>query len=231
MKDLAVVLMSGGLDSCVTAAIARQNYDLACLHVSYGQKTQGRERQAFDALCAHFQVPQRLAISLEHLKLIGGSQLLEGGDPVEEGNLQRSEMPRTYVPFRNAHLLSIGVSWGEVLGAKALFIGVVQEDGSGYPDCRATFIHAFQQVIHLGTRPDTDLTLHTPLIQMSKAQIVKKGVELQAPLHLSWSCYREQTLACGQCDSCLLRLRGFAQSGHVDPIPYGHQTGKEPHDY
>ena len=219
--QLAICLVSGGMDSCVTAAIAKQeNDELAFLHVSYGQRTEQRERKSFDALGDHFGVELRLVISLEHLARIGGSSLTDDAIPVTTANLHSSAIPSSYVPFRNAHLLAAAVSWGEVIGASAIYIGAVAEDSSGYPDCRPEFYDAFQNVLDLGTKPETRITIRTPVIHMKKSEIVRKGLELSAPLHLTWSCYQESELACGKCDSCALRLRAFREAGASDPIPY-----------
>ena len=219
--QLAICLVSGGMDSCVTAAIARQeNDELAFLHVGYGQRTEQRERQSFDALADHFGVELRLVISLEHLARIGGSSLTDDTIPFTTANLNSSAIPSSYVPFRNAHLLSAAVSWGEVIGASAIYIGAVAEDSSGYPDCRPEFYDAFQNVLDLGTKPETRITIQTPVIHMKKSEIVRKGLDLGAPLHLTWSCYQESELACGNCDSCALRLRAFREAGATDPIPY-----------
>jgi 7-cyano-7-deazaguanine synthase len=218
---LAICLVSGGMDSCVTAAIADQENDkLAFLHVSYGQRTEQRERQAFEALADHFNVESRLVISLEHLARIGGSSLTDDAIPVTRANLASSAIPSSYVPFRNAHLLAAAVSWGEVIKASAIYIGAVAEDSSGYPDCRPEFYAAFQSVLNLGTKPETHITIETPVIAMRKSEIVQTGLSLGAPLHLTWSCYQESELACGNCDSCALRLRAFREAGVSDPIPY-----------
>jgi len=218
---IAVCLVSGGMDSCVTAAIAgRESDQLAFLHVSYGQRTEQRERKAFNDIADHYGVEKRLDVSIEYLVRIGGSSLTDAEIPVSEANLESREIPTSYVPFRNANMLSIAVSWAEVLGAGAIYIGAVAEDSSGYPDCRPQFYEAFQKTVDAGTRPETHIDIRTPIIQLSKAEIVKKGIELDAPLHLTWSCYRNEDLACGTCDSCALRLRGFAQAGVTDPIPY-----------
>ena len=220
---LAVVSLSGGMDSCVAAAIAKsEGHDLALLHADYGQLTESRERQAFQDIADFYGVPlpRRLVISFENLRKIGGSALTDASIALPEGDLQRPGIPSSYVPFRNAHLLSTAVSWAEVLGAEAIFVGFVEEDSSGYPDCRETFLRSFEQTANLGTKPETQLRFYAPLIHSSKAQIVQKGLELGAPLHLSWSCYRNEDKACGTCDSCLLRLRGFQQAGAVDPIAY-----------
>ena len=218
---VAVVLVSGGMDSCVTAAIAREeNKDLAFLHISYGQLTEDRERKAFNDIADFYSVEMRLDISIEHLAKIGGSSLTDENIAVSEADLESNEIPTSYVPFRNGNLLSIATSWAEVLDARAIYIGAVAEDSSGYPDCRPVFYEAFQKAIDAGTKPETHIEIKTPIIHLSKAQIVKKGVELNAPLHLSWSCYRNEDLACGTCDSCALRLRGFEQAGVKDPIPY-----------
>jgi 7-cyano-7-deazaguanine synthase len=209
------------MDSCVTAVIAGgENRELAFLHISYGQRTERRERQAFNDIADHFEVEKRLDVSIEHLAKIGGSSLTDAAISVSEADLASKEIPTSYVPFRNANMLSIAVSWAEVLGARAIYIGAVAEDSSGYPDCRSEFFIAFQSVIDAGTRPETRIEIRTPIIHLSKAEIVQKGIELNAPLHLTWSCYRSEDAACGTCDSCALRLRGFERAGLTDPIPY-----------
>lgn len=216
----AVVLASGGMDSCVTAAIAARAHPLAMLHVSYGQRTERRERSCFDALADHFAATRRLVARLDHLRAIGGSSLTDPGIAVPEADLQRAGIPPTYVPFRNAQLLAVAVSWAEVLGAHDVFIGAVEEDSSGYPDCRRVFFEAYEAMIERGTRPGSHVHLQTPLIGMKKDAIVRLGMELGAPLHLTWSCYRDEAAACGTCDSCALRLRAFAEAGVPDPLPY-----------
>ena len=219
--QLAICLVSGGMDSCVTAAIANEeNDELAFLHVSYGQRTEQRERQAFEALADHYDVKLRLVISLKHLSQIGGSSLTDDSIAVTPANLTSQAIPSSYVPFRNAHLLAAAVSWGEVIGARSIYIGAVAEDSSGYPDCRPEFYEAFQNVIDVGTKPETNLTIETPVIAMKKSEIVQKGLELGAPLELTWSCYQASERACGNCDSCALRLRAFREAGVRDPIPY-----------
>jgi 7-cyano-7-deazaguanine synthase len=219
--QLAICLVSGGMDSCVTAAIANEeNDELAFLHVSYGQRTEKREREAFEALADHFDVKSRLVISLAHLAKIGGSSLTDERIPVTTANLSAAGIPSSYVPFRNAHLLAAAVSWGEVINATSIYIGAVAEDSSGYPDCRPEFYDAFQNVIDTGTKPETRITIHTPVIAMRKSEIVQQGLELGAPLQLTWSCYKESELACGNCDSCALRLRAFREARATDPIPY-----------
>jgi 7-cyano-7-deazaguanine synthase len=219
--SLAICLVSGGMDSCVTAAIAnRENDELAFLHVSYGQRTEGRERRAFYELADHFDVRRRLAVSIEHLARIGGSSLTDPTIQVSEANLTSREIPTSYVPFRNSHLLSIATSWAEVIGAQSIYIGAVAEDSSGYPDCRPEFYDAFQQVIRVGTKPETQISLVMPVIYLRKSEIVKRALDLQAPLELTWSCYQSEDAACGRCDSCALRLRAFAEAGVVDLISY-----------
>lgn len=209
------------MDSCVTVAIAcSENDDVAFLHVSYGQRTETRERKAFNDIADHYGVKKLLDISIEHLAKIGGSSLTDEKIAVSEADLDSKQIPRSYVPFRNANMLSVAVSWAEVIGANAIYIGAVAEDSSGYPDCRPEFYEAFQKVIDTGTKPETRIEIRTPVIHFTKAEIVKKGIELNAPLHLTWSCYRSNDLACGMCDSCALRLRGFAQAAVKDPIPY-----------
>lgn len=219
-KPVAVVAMSGGLDSCVTAAIAARDYELALLHVNYGQRTESRELKAFNDIADFYGVKRRLVISLDALKAIGHSSLTDFQMPVAEADLTSTEVPASYVPFRNAHMLATAASWGEVLGATAIFIGAVEEDSSGYPDCRASFYRAFEAAIEEGTKPETHMHIITPVINLNKAAIVKEGIKLGAPLHLSWSCYQNEDKACGVCDSCALRLRGFRQAGVEDPIPY-----------
>jgi len=220
-ESKAIVLVSGGMDSCITAAIAKEaNDDLAFLHISYGQRTETRERKAFHDIADHYGVEKRLDISIEQLAKVGGSSLTDEKIDVTEANLESKEIPTSYVPFRNANMLSIAVSWAEVIEASAIYIGAVAEDSSGYPDCRPEFYEAFQQTINTGTKPDTHIEIRTPIIHLSKMEIVKKGIELDAPLHLTWSCYRCEDLACGTCDSCALRLRGFQQAGVKDPISY-----------
>jgi len=224
-KDLSIVLVSGGMDSCVTAAEAAKTYRLAFLHVNYGQRTEDRELRAFNELADHFQVEKRLVVSIEHLKVIGGSSLTDSSIPIPElstphSPLGTSGIPNTYVPFRNAHLLAIAVSWAEVIGAKKIFIGAVEEDSSGYPDCREVFYQAFNKVIETGTRPETRVEIVTPLIHLNKSEIVRKGAGLGAPFSLTWSCYQGSEKACGRCESCALRLKGFREAGVKDPIPY-----------
>ena len=220
-SSLAVCLVSGGMDSCVVAAIAREeNDEVAFLHVSYGQRTEARERRAFEELADHYAVKKRLAVSIESLKAIGGSSLTDENIPVTQANLVSREIPTSYVPFRNAHMLAIATSWAETIGAQRIYIGAVAEDSSGYPDCRPEFYQAFQQAIDAGTRPETRVEIVTPVIHLSKAEIVRRGLELSAPLELTWSCYAAEDRACGRCDSCALRLRAFAEAGTRDPISY-----------
>ncbi len=220
-SSLAICLVSGGMDSCVTAAIAQtENDQLAFLHVSYGQRTEQRERRAFEQLADQFRVAFRLAVSIEYLTLIGGSSLTDLAIPVSRGIASGPGIPTSYVPFRNAHLLSVATSWAEVIGAQRIYIGAVAEDSSGYPDCRPEFYESFQKVIGTGTKPETHIEIRTPVIHLRKAAIISKGVELGAPLQLTWSCYQESERACGACDSCALRLRAFREAGIADPIPY-----------
>src|SRR5437764_8589561 len=218
---LAVCLVSGGIDSCVTAAIGRQeNEELAFLHVSYGQRTEARERRAFTELANHFGVAKRLTVSIEHLRQIGGSSLTDPNIAITEANLASREIPISYVPFRNSHLLAIATSWAEVNGASRIYIGAVAEDSSGYPDCRPEFYEAFQKTIDAGTKPETHIEILTPIINLRKSEIIKRGLELGAPLELTWSCYVSEDIACGRCDSCALRLRAFAEADVPDPIRY-----------
>jgi 7-cyano-7-deazaguanine synthase len=220
-SKIAVCLVSGGMDSCVASAIAAtENDEIAFLHVSYGQLTERRERKAFNDIADFYNVEKRLEVSIEYLAKIGGSSLTDKNIEVSEGNLESEEIPTSYVPFRNANILAIATSWAEVLQANSIYIGAVGEDSSGYPDCRPEFFVAFESAIETGTKPETNIKIKTPIIHLSKAEIVQKGIELGAPLDLSWSCYRNGDEACGTCDSCALRLRGFKRAGVIDPIKY-----------
>jgi 7-cyano-7-deazaguanine synthase len=229
-KPKAVVLLSGGMDSCVTAAIARQTHELALVHASYGQRTERRERQAFDEIADFYAILERLVVRLDHFAQIGGSALTDKRIAVPEGNagtqIVGNEIPPTYVPFRNAHFLAVAVSWAEVIGAVAVFIGAVAEDSSGYPDCRPEYYRVFQQLVREGTRPETQIEIVTPVIGMRKSEIVRRGMEMGAPLDRTWSCYQFEDEACGACDSCRLRLRAFDEAGLSDPIAYRVQVGR-----
>lgn len=216
----SVVLLSGGLDSAVAATIAVSKGECAFLHINYGQRTEAKELDSFNRIADHFKIQKRLVTDISYLKQVGGSALTDERIDVPPADLDNKEIPITYVPFRNAHLLSIAISWAEVLGAKEVYIGAVEEDSSGYPDCRAEFFKAFEKAASLGTRPETQIKIITPLINMRKSEIVKEGIRLSAPLQFTWSCYKDSREACGECDSCLLRLRGFKEAGAVDPIPY-----------
>ncbi|HEU0185346.1 MAG TPA: 7-cyano-7-deazaguanine synthase QueC [Blastocatellia bacterium] len=218
--QLAVVLASGGMDSLVTTAVAARERGLAMLHVSYGQRTEKRELKAFNDVADFYHAGRRMTASVAHLARIGGSSLTDHNIEVSQADVESKEIPTSYVPFRNAHLLSIATSWAEVIGADRIYIGAVAEDSSGYPDCRPEYYEAFQRVIDLGTKPETKIEIVTPVIRLRKSEIVKLGVGLGAPLELSWSCYKREDVACGECDSCALRLRGFREAGLRDPIPY-----------
>jgi 7-cyano-7-deazaguanine synthase len=219
-RPLAVVCVSGGMDSAVTAAIAAHENRLAFLHANYGQRTEAKELACFHALAEHFAAERRLVVDFPDLRQIGGSSLTDPSLPVREGEPVEGVVPSSYVPFRNAHLLSAAVSWGEVIGARALFVGAVWEDSSGYPDCRPEFYRAFEEAVRLGTRAETSLRIVTPVISMSKAEIVRLGLALGVPFAYTWSCYQAEATACGACESCRLRLRGFQEAGISDPIPY-----------
>ncbi len=222
-RPLAVVLLSGGMDSCVTATLAARSHRLAVLHSSYGQRTEKRERRAFEEIAEFLGAERKLHIDQRYMAAIGGSALTDSSVEVPDADLvaaQQGEIPVTYVPFRNAHFLAAAASWAEVLGAGVIFIGAVEQDSSGYPDCRPAYYEAFNRVVETGTRPETSIEISTPLIGLSKAEIIAWGVELNAPLHLTWSCYRSEDAACGSCDSCALRLRAFEQAGMRDPIRY-----------
>jgi 7-cyano-7-deazaguanine synthase len=218
-KSRAVVLLSGGMDSCVCAALAVRDSDAAAVHIQYGQRTEGRELQSFLAVCERLGIHERLVVRNEALKLIGGSALTDEKIAVPESHVLGREIPVTYVPFRNAHFLSVAVSWAEVLGAAKIYIGAVEQDSSGYPDCRPAYYQAFNRVIQAGTK-EGGIEIVTPLIALRKAEIVRLGLELNAPFDLTWSCYSREDRACGVCDSCVLRLRAFHEAGAVDPLPY-----------
>jgi 7-cyano-7-deazaguanine synthase len=219
-----VVCLSGGMDSCVCTALAAQEHDVYALHFSYGQRTEARELEAAQAVAADIGVVEFLPLAIDIFRRIGGSALTDPAINVpEDGELSADEIPVTYVPFRNAHFLAAAVSWAEVLGARAVFIGAVEQDSSGYPDCRPAYYQAFQQLIQSGTRSG-DITVETPLIRLRKQEIVRLGFELRAPLHVTWSCYQDAHLACGVCDSCRLRLQAFREAGHEDQIPYAHRA-------
>src|SRR5512140_1351306 len=215
----AIVLLSGGMDSCVCAALGAREYSPAALHISYGQRTEERELRSFSAICDRLGIEERLAVRNEALRAIGGSALTDKNIGVPETHEIGRDIPVTYVPFRNAHFLSVAVSWAEVIGASRILIGAVEQDSSGYPDCRPAYYSAFNEAIRAGTR-EGRIEVITPLIGMRKAQIVQLGLELGAPLDLTWSCYSREDRACGVCDSCVLRLRAFREAGAVDPLPY-----------
>jgi len=219
-KRTAVIALSGGLDSCVTTALALKDYDAALLHINYGQHTERRELKSFNDIADFYNIEKRLVIDYSHFSRIGGSSLTDPNIKMPAADLQNKDIPVSYVPFRNANILSACVSWAEVLNAGAVFIGAVYEDATGYPDCRPEFFRAFEKVVSLGTKPDTNIKIITPVIHYTKKQIIETGVKLKAPLDLTWSCYRNEVTACGICDSCALRLRGFSQAGIKDPIEY-----------
>ena len=218
-QSRAVVLLSGGMDSCVCAALAARDHDAAAVHISYGQRTEERERQSFLAICQRLKIRDKLMVRNEALRAIGGSALTDNGIEVPTAEEIGQGVPVTYVPFRNAHFLAVAVSWAEVLGAERVYIGAVEPDSSGYPDCRPAYYKAFNEVAKTGTK-DGRIEIVTPLIAMRKTDIVRLGLELSAPLDLTWSCYSREDLACGVCDSCVLRKRAFDAAGVQDPIPY-----------
>jgi len=218
-KSRAVVLLSGGMDSCVCAALAARDHEPAAVHVSYGQRTEERERQSFLAICQRLKIHDRLMVRNEALRAIGGSALTDESIPVPDSEAIAQSIPVTYVPFRNAHFLAVAVSWAEVLGAAKVYIGAVEPDSSGYPDCRPAYYKAYNEVVRAGTK-DGKIEIITPLIAMRKAEIVRLGLELGAPFDLTWSCYSREDRACGVCDSCVLRLRAFTAAGVSDPISY-----------
>ena len=215
----AIILVSGGMDSCVTASCAQEDgFELYFMHINYGQKTEKRELQSFNQLADFFNAKERLIINMDHFSVIGGSCLTDSKIKVPDGNLDNTEIPISYVPFRNANILSAATSWAEIINANAIYIGAVEEDSSGYPDCRRSFYDVFEKVIGEGTRPDTLIQIISPLIHLSKKEIILKGIELKSPLELTWSCYINENEPCQECDSCLLRDRGFKQANVTDPI-------------
>jgi 7-cyano-7-deazaguanine synthase len=219
-RSRAVVLLSGGMDSCVCAALAGRDYEAAAVHISYGQRTEKREQESFLAICDRLKIQDKLIVRNEALRAIGGSALTDRAIAVPTGGEIGSGVPVTYVPFRNAHFLAVAISWAEVLGAEKVYIGAVEPDSSGYPDCRPAYYKAFNEVAKTGTK-DGLIEIVTPLIAMRKNDIVRLGLELGAPFDLTWSCYSREDQACGICDSCVLRLRAFEAAGVQDPIPYG----------
>jgi len=218
-RSRAVVLLSGGMDSCVCAALAGRDYEVAAVHVSYGQRTEKREQESFIAICARLKIRDKLVVRNEALRAIGGSALTDNAIAVPAGAEIGVGVPVTYVPFRNAHFLAVAISWAEVLGAEKVYVGAVEPDSSGYPDCRPAYYKAFNEVAKTGTK-DGLIEIVTPLIAMRKTDIVRLGLELGAPFDLTWSCYSREDQACGICDSCVLRLRAFEAAGVQDPIPY-----------
>ena len=219
-KELAVVAVSGGLDSCITTAIASREYNLALVHINYGQRTESKELDSFHKIADYYNVKKRLVIDFAHFQKIGGSSLTDRTINVTKADLAATEVPNSYVPFRNANILSACVSWAEIINAKAIFIGAVHEDSSGYPDCRPEFFKSFEETVNLGTKPSTKIKIETPIINLDKKEIIELGLKLKAPLELTWSCYSNEDEACGVCDSCALRLRGFQSLKVVDPIAY-----------
>ena len=227
VRPKAVVCLSGGMDSCVCTALAAREYEVYALHFSYGQRTEGRELRSAEAIAGAVGVRELMALKMDLFRRIGGSALTDASiaipvAPTEASGMSErggAEVPVTYVPFRNAHFLSAAVSWAEVLGAGKVFIGAVEQDSSGYPDCRPAYYEAFNALIREGTK-EGDIRIETPLIGLRKSEIVRLGVELGAPFHVSWSCYSGETEACGECESCVLRLLAFREAGAVDPIPY-----------
>jgi len=220
-KNIAVILLSGGMDSAVCLAKSiEMGYEPAALHLNYGQRTQQKELEAFNLLCSHYNVRNRLIVDVSFLSQIGGSSLTDSAIEISPSMLGSGKIPNTYVPFRNANILAIATSWAEVIDAKAIFIGAMEQDSSGYPDCRKSFFTAFQSTINLGTKPETDIKIITPIIHDSKSDIIRYGINNSVPFKFTWSCYKESEFACGKCESCLLRLKGFRDAGAVDPIKY-----------
>lgn len=217
----AVVLLSGGMDSAVCLAIALEmGFDVACLHLNYGHRTQIREEKQFHDLCKFYDVKNKLIIDTKFLSEIGNSSLTDSNIDITDADLESNEIPSSYVPFRNANIITMATSWAEVIGAKAIFIGAVQEDSSGYPDTRKEFFDKFEELIDLGTKPETKIKIYTPIIDLQKNEIIETGLQLGVPFELTWSCYKENEIACGVCDSCALRLRAFERLNKKDPLEY-----------
>ena len=219
-KPKGVVLVSGGMDSLVLAAFATRESDIALLHVNYGQRTEARELACFHAIADHLAVRDRLAVDIGYLRAIGGSALTDPSVAVPDADLGWAGVPVTYVPFRNAHLVCIAVSWAEVAGATNVYIGAVEADSSGYPDCRPAFYEAMNEAIRRGTKDGSGITVKAPFIELKKKDIVLMGKSLGVPFGKTWSCYNDGEKACGRCDSCALRLRAFAEAGVPDPLDY-----------
>ncbi len=217
----AVCLLSGGMDSSTLACLAKHDgYDILALHFTYGQRTEKKERECAKRIARHLNALEFLDVDLAYLKAVGASSLTDRAIQVKAHEDAGEGIPDTYVPFRNANLLSVATSFAEARGADAIYIGVQASDYSGYPDCRPEFINAFQKVITLGTRPDAGITLKTPFVSLNKAEILKIGMDLKVPYEDTWSCYTENEVACGICGSCHFRLEAFRQFGIPDPIPY-----------
>jgi len=220
MSKIAVCIISGGMDSALSAKIAQnEDYEIVALHFSYGQRTEAKEVECFRKVAASVNAVKSYEIDLPFFEQIGASALTDKNIDVPTGGIEEG-VPVTYVPFRNGIFLSIAAAVAEKHGAKALFIGVVEEDSSGYPDCRESYIEQMQKAINMGTKEETNLTIKMPLVALKKSQIVQKSLEMSVPLEDTWSCYKEEQRACGMCDSCRLRLNGFQEAGVVDPIDY-----------
>jgi 7-cyano-7-deazaguanine synthase len=217
----SIVLLSGGMDSALTATIAKSESDsISALHLNYRNRTEMRELKAFNDVADALGISERLVVDIEFLRAIGGSSLTDKSIDVTKADLSTTEIPSSYVPFRNGNFLAIAASWAEIIGANAIYIGAVEEDSSGYPDCRRSFFDAFERAIEIGTKPETNIRIVTPVIHLRKSEIVRESVRRGAPIEMTWSCYQSEDLACGECDSCALRLRGFAEAGIEDPISY-----------
>jgi 7-cyano-7-deazaguanine synthase len=227
IEQRAVILASGGMDSATAAAVAQDaGYELYMLHTSYGQQTESKEYECAQAQAEAFDAADFLHLTTDHLSKIGASSLTDDEMDVEEADLESDEIPSSYVPFRNANLLSMATSYAEANDCEAVFIGAHSEDFSGYPDCRPEFFEAFQQVVDVGTKPETDISVEAPFVELSKTDIAERGLELDVPYEHTWSCYREEAPACGTCDACAFRLQAFQNLGERDPIEYA-----ERHDY
>ncbi len=220
MGKRAVAIISGGMDSAVSAAKAIENgYELIGLHFNYGQRTEKKELECFNKLCEDFEIETKYVIDLPFFADIGASALTDKSIDVPTGGIEPG-VPITYVPFRNGIFLSIATAIAEKEGAEAIYIGVVEEDSSGYPDCTEQFMKSIENSINLGTKEDTVIMIQRPLVRLSKADIVKEALRLGVKLEHTWSCYKEEDIACGVCDSCRLRLSGFERVDQRDPIEY-----------
>ena len=219
-KPKGIVLVSGGMDSLVLAAFATRESEICLLHVNYGQRTEKKELACFHAIADHLKVKERMVVDIGYLRSIGTSALTDPSIDIPPADLERAGIPVTYVPFRNAHLLCIAVSWAEAIGATNIYIGAVWADSSGYPDCRPAFYEAMNEAVRTGTKDESRIRVKAPFVNLKKKDIVLIGKSLGVPFEHTWSCYRDGEKACGRCDSCALRQKAFAEANVPDPLAY-----------